>query len=370
MTEIPFLDLKQINGPYMDAITRRLTEVALSGRYIGGDENGRIEKMMTDTIVTECCVGVSNGLDGLFLILEAYKCLGRLKEGDEVIVPANTYIASVLAISRARLVPVPVDADISTLNLDISKIEDALTDRTRAIMTVHLYGRVCWSKQLKQIADRQGLIVVEDCAQSIGASFSGTMSGNLGDAAAFSFYPTKNIGAMGDAGAVTTNDRLLADTVRALANYGTDRRYHNVYRGYNCRLDPMQATVLTVKLPDLNHISDSRRNLAGIYLGSIDNPAVKLPETPADSAEHVWHQFVVLTDRRDELRRFLADNGVATDINYPTPPHRQPCYADSLSHLDMPVARIVADKCLSLPLNQAMSPNQIRNVADVVNSFK
>ncbi len=175
---------------------------------------------------------------------------------------------------------------------------------------------------------------------------------------------------MGDAGAVTTNDRLLADTVRALANYGTDRRYHNVYRGYNCRLDPMQATVLTVKLPDLNHISDSRRNLAGIYLGSIDNPAVKLPETPADSAEHVWHQFVVLTDRRDELRRFLADNGVATDINYPTPPHRQPCYADSLSHLDMPVARIVADKCLSLPLNQAMSPNQIRNVADVVNSFK
>lgn len=367
----PFLDLADANAPYMDELREAAARVVSSGRYVGGPECELFEKELAAATGIKYAVGVSNGLDALRLILRAYIEMGEMRPGDEVIVPANTYVASVLAISDAGLKPVLVDADIETLNIDTSLLRRAVTPLTRAIMTVHLYGRVAWDDELEAVAREFGLKVIEDNAQAIGARYRGRMTGSLGDAAAFSFYPTKNIGALGDAGAVTTSDERLAATVRALANYGSDRRYHNIYKGFNCRLDPMQAAVLRVKLPRLDEESRRRRELAAIYLKNVQStPALAMPLLPADPAEHVFHQFVVLAANRTSLEEYLKANGVGYDIHYATPPHRQPCYAAEFAGMEFPVTDMIASRCLSLPITRTTSPSDAEAIAAILAAYK
>ncbi|MGM9852314.1 MAG: DegT/DnrJ/EryC1/StrS family aminotransferase [Muribaculaceae bacterium] len=364
----PFLSLSDINAPYAEALKAAALRVIDSGYYIGGAEVEAFERELAEQTGTATAVGVSNGLDALRLIFKAYISMGVMAPGDEVIVPADTYIASVLAVTDAGLSPVFVEPDIRTYNLDTTKIEAAITPRTRAILTVHLYGRVCYDEMMESIARRHGLKIVEDNAQAIGAKYQGArMTGSLGDAAAFSFYPTKNIGALGDAGAVTTDDTALAHTIRALRNYGSDVRYHNIYQGYNCRLDPIQAAMLRVKLPYAVAVGDYRDNLARIYDAQITNPAVVKP-LPAIAGDCVWHQYVVRVARRDAFRAYLADHGVATDVNYPTPPHRQPCY-ERYAYLHLPVAQAIADTVVSLPIAQCTSPDDAAQIARIINSY-
>lgn len=327
----PFLDLAKINAPYMAEIKEAVNRVITSGRYIGGEECVRFENSLAEYTGGKYAVGVSNGLDALRLILRAWVDRGDLHKGDEVIVAANTYIASVLAIIDAGLVPVLAPVDIDTLNLDTSRLEEALSPRTRAVMPVHLYGRACWDNNIKNFVERNNLLVIEDNAQAIGAKATveglngSSVTGALGHAGAFSFYPTKNLGAMGDAGAVVTWDADLAMRVRALANYGSDRRYHNIYVGANCRLDPIQAAVLNVKLLYLKDENDYRRALAAIYDRKITNPDIIKPLQGGE--DMVWHQYVIRSAHRDDLQQYLATHGIATDIHYATPPHMQPCLA-------------------------------------------
>lgn len=372
---IPFLDLEAVNSRFMPRIAEAVCSISGRGPYIGGAEVSLLESVLADAVGVPCAVGVSNGLDALRLIFRAYIALGRLAPGDEVIVPANTYIASVLAVTDAGLTPVFVDASARTLNLDTSLLEAAVTPRTRAIMPVHLYGRVCWDAALADFAERHGLIVVEDNAQAIGAVasvpglFGVCTAGGLGHAAGFSFYPTKNIGAMGDAGAVVTSDHELAMTVRAMANYGCDRRYHNVYAGFNCRMDPMQAAVVRAKMPHLPEINAYRREIAALYDELIVNPLVLKPEKPEAESEHVWHQYVVRVEHRDTFRAFMSANGIATDVNYPLPPMRQPCYRAMYGSVPAPVADALAARVVSLPLNTALTRAQARRIAVAVNAW-
>lgn len=367
-----FLDLGKVNAPFMPEIEAGVARVLASGRYVGGPEVERLEEMLREATGMPFAVGVSNGLDALRLIFRAYIGLGRLRPGDEVIVPANTYIASVLAVTDAGLVPVLADPDPATMNLSADGLRMALTPRTRAVLTVHLYGRPAWDAEMEEIALKAGLIVVEDNAQAIGAlSPGGIPTGALGDAAAFSFYPTKNIGALGDAGAVTTRDEALARAVRALANYGSDRRYHNIYEGFNCRLDPVQAAVLTAKLPHLAEESRRRQKLARVYLECIANPALILPDVPAGGT-HVWHQFVIrLRDRalRDRFIAYLDTEGVGTDIHYAVPPHLQPCYRGRFDGAELPVTEELAASVVSLPISSCTTPADAREIAGIINRF-
>ncbi len=368
MSYYKFLDLAEVNAPFMPQLQEALSRIAASGRYVGGPEIAQLEATLCSQTGTAHAVGVSNGLDALRLIFRAYIELGILQPGDEVIVPANTYIASVLAVTDSGLVPVFVEPSDRTLNLDTSLIESAITPRTRAILTVHLYGRICYDTTMQRIAEKYDLIVVEDNAQAIGAQLpDGRTAGALGHAAAFSFYPTKNIGAMGDAGAVTTSDTALAHTVRALANYGSDRRYHNIYEGLNCRLDPVQAAVLNVKLPHLDAECRRRCELAATYDRLIDNPLITKPEFVA-GRESVWHQYVIRTPHRDALRNFLTEHGVETDVHYATPPHRQPCY-DRFAHLQLPVTERIAAEVISLPMSACTSIADAAEIADIINKF-
>ncbi len=366
----PFLDLADVNAPYMGELQAAAARVVVSGRYVGGSECEAFEAELAAMTGTRFAVGVSNGLDALRLILRAYVGMGEMVPGDEILVPANTYVASVLAISDAGLRPVLVDADLSTLNMDTSLLRGAVTPRTRGIMAVHLYGRVVWNEELEAVAREFGLKVIEDNAQAIGAKWRGRMTGSLGDAAAFSFYPTKNVGALGDAGAVTTSDERLARAVRALANYGSDRRYHNIYRGFNCRLDPLQAAFLRVKLPHTAEENERRRQLARIYLGAVlSSDALMLPELPADPEEHVFHQFVVLAADRQSLETHLRDNGVGYDIHYATPPHRQPCYEADFRGCSFPVTERVASGCLSLPITRTTTPADAAEIASILAAY-
>lgn len=373
----PFLDLGKVNAPYAENLVKATERVIRSGRYIGGEECGQFERELAELVGVPYAVGVSNGLDALRLILRAYIELGRLSLGDEVVVPANTYIASVLAISEAGLVPVLVDVDETTMNLDSALVEKALTPHTRAVMTVHLYGRVAWDKSLAELARRNNLIVVEDCAQAIGARAATAglhgmcQAGSLGDAAAFSFYPTKNVGALGDAGAVTTHDEELAKTVRALANYGSDRRYHNIYIGYNCRLDPIQAAMLRVKLIHTQEENADRFARALAYSRTIDHPSVITPLLSKEVSDNVWHQYVVrVTDgKRDKMMSRLAEAGVGTDIHYAVPPHLQPCYS-SLAHGPLPVTELLAGEILSLPIATGTSVKDAAEIAEIINGIK
>lgn len=363
----PFLDLGTVNAAYADGLKAAACRVIDSGRYVGGAECEAFEEQLARHTGTKYAVGVSNGLDALRLLLRAYMALGELAKGDEVIVPANTYIATVLAITDAGLSPVFVDADFKTLNIDTSLIEKAVTPRTRAIMTVHLYGRPAYDAEMVAVAGRHGLLIIEDNAQAIGANVGDVKTGALGDAAAFSFYPTKNVGALGDAGAVTTNDKGLADAVRALSNYGSDTRYHNIYEGFNCRLDPVQAAFLRLKLDDIDTETKYRRELAAIYDAEIANPLIIKPliNNPDNC---VWHQYVVRATNRDKFRSYLAENGVGSDVHYAVPPYLQPCYSQ-YSHLHFPVTEQLASEIVSLPISRCTSAGDAHDIATIINSY-
>lgn len=371
-----FLDLGRINAPYMADINTAVERVIASGRYIGGVECARLEDGLKELTGASYAVGVSNGLDALRLILRAWIDRGDIIKGDEVIVAANTYIASILAIIDAGLKPVLAPVDMATLNLDTYRLEEVLTPRTRVVMPVHLYGRACWDSVLKDFVERHELLVIEDNAQAIGAranigGLSGSdVTGGLGHAGAFSFYPTKNLGAMGDAGAVVTHDEDLAARVRALSNYGSDYRYHNVYMGANCRLDPIQAAILNAKLPFLEQENNHRRTIASIYDSMIAGHNIIKP-LPGGS-DMVWHQYVVRCDNRDRLQNYLAEAGVATDIHYAVPPHRQPCMADidyRTTGGALSQAEIIGDTVLSLPISSCTSESDARAIADIINRF-
>lgn len=371
----PFLDLRHANEPYMEELIEAANRVIRSGQYIGGGEIDAVEDALTHLTDTTYAIGVSNGLDAIKLIVRAYVEMGIFDVGDEIIVPANTYVASLLAISDAGLIPVPVDVDLRSMNIDVSLIEEAVTPLTKGIMTVHLYGRVAWDNELIRIAHKHNLKIIEDCAQAIGAravtaGLNGSLqTGGLGDAAAFSFYPTKNIGALGDAGAVTTNDRRLAETIRALANYGSDRRYHNIYRGYNCRMDPLQGAMLAVKLKHTADENADRFARALAYQRTIRKEDIITPAMSNAVTDNVWHQYVirVLDGKRDHLRGLLRDAGVETDIHYPTPPHMQPCYANTLRHGPLPVTEQLSREILSLPIGPGTSVKDAAEIADILN---
>lgn len=369
----PFLRLSDVNAPYRDEMAEAMLRVLDSGYYIGGPELERFEQMLAEACDARYAVGCTNGLDALRLIFRAYKELGMLKDGDEVIVPANTYVASILAVTDNNLTPVFVEPDNRTLNLDTSLIDRHITPRTRAILTVHLYGRTCWDATLADAARRHNLIVVEDNAQAIGARsnapglFGTHVTGGLGHAGAFSFYPTKNIGALGDAGAVVTHDAELAKAIRALRNYGSDRQYHNIYKGLNCRLDPMKAAVLAVKLPHTDAENALRRERAALYDRLITNPLIEKPLWVDDSS-CVWHQYVVRVAERDAFRKYLADNGVETAIHYAVPPHLQPCYRE-YAGLSLPVTCAIADSVVSLPITRTTQIDDIPAICDIINDW-
>ncbi len=291
-----------------------------------------------------------------------------LNDGDEIIVPANTYIASVLAITDNNIVPVFVEPNPNHHNLDIEKIEAAITSKTKAIMTVHLYGQVSYNEQLKEIAEKHNLKIIEDNAQAIGAEYKGKKTGNLGDAAGFSFYPGKNLGALGDGGAVTTNDDLLANTIRALANYGSNKKYVNSFKGLNSRLDELQAAVLDVKLKYLIEDNNKRRQIATRYSKEINNPKLELPLMPADENSHVWHLYVIKTKERTNLQEYLASKNIQSIIHYPIPPHQQDCYKE-FNHLNFPITETLSDEVLSIPISQVMTDEEVGFVIETLNAF-
>ncbi|SEW40783.1 dTDP-4-amino-4,6-dideoxygalactose transaminase [Chryseobacterium wanjuense] len=365
---IKFLDLQKINLQYQNEIEAKLLEVFRSGWYLMGSQLSNFEKNLSDYIGAKHSIGVANGLDALRLILRGYIELGIMNPGDEIIVPSNTYIASILAISDNGLVPVLVEPEIETYNIDISKIEEKITSKTKGILIVHLQGRVVFSDQLKEIAEKYQLKIIEDNAQAIGAEWNGKKTGNLGDASGFSFYPGKNLGALGDAGAVTTNDDELAKTIRALANYGSNQKYVNIYKGLNSRLDEIQAAVLDVKLKYIDQENKIRREIAKRFINEINNPTIVLPEYPSDENEHVWHVFVIRSEKRDELQAYLTENGIQTLIHYPIPPHQQQAYKE-WNELSFPISEKIHDEVLSFPISPVMSEDEIKQIIEVVNKF-
>lgn len=375
MKEIKFLDLQKINAQYADELKQVMANVIDSGWYLKGEKTATFEHNLAHYIQCKHVVGVANGLDALRLIFKAYINMNVMAVGDEVIVPANTYIASVLAVTDNHLKPILVEPTIDSFNLDIDKIEQAITEKTKAILVVHLYGQVCWSEKLVSLAQKYNLKIIEDNAQAIGAEWKGVKTGNLGDAAGFSFYPTKNLGAMGDAGAVTTNDDVLAEQVRVLGNYGSKTKYVTEYQGLNSRLDELQAAVLDVKLKYLDTENAHRRTVAERYLTEIKNPTISLPKLASDehsvlkSKEHVWHLFVVRCKKRDDLQHYLTANGIETLIHYPIPPNKQLAYI-SMNHLDYPITNTIHEEVLSLPISSVMTNEEVTRVIAVVNGFE
>ena len=365
---IKFLDLQQINLLHQKEIEERLLSVFRSGWYLLGNEVKTFEENLASYIGAQYAIGVANGLDALRLILRAYIEMGVMQKGDEIIVPANTYIASILAISDNGLVPVLVEPDPETYNINIKKIEEKINAKTKGIMLVHLYGRVVFSEELLALAKKHHLKVVEDNAQAIGAEWNGKKTGNLGDAAGFSFYPGKNLGALGDAGGVTTSDEALAKTIRALANYGSNQKYVNIYQGLNSRLDEIQAAVLDVKLKYIDEENNRRREIAKQYISGISNPKIILPENPSDEAEHVWHLFVIRTQEREKLQQYLAEHNVQTLIHYPIPPHKQKAYKDWNTQT-YPLTEQIHNQVLSLPVSPVMPQEEVQKVIEVMNSF-
>ncbi len=383
---IPFLDLKLINAQYRDELIVAATRVIDSGWYIQGDEVRAFEEEFAEYCGTRHCVGVANGLDALTLTLRAWKELGKLKDGDGVIVPANTYIATVLAITENRLKPVLVEPDESTFNLCPQKTAEAITPATKAIVAVHLYGQLAPMPEIMRLAKSHNLLVLEDAAQAHGAELEGKKAGNWGDAAGFSFYPGKNLGALGDAGAVTTNDEELAQTIRALGNYGSHKKYENLYQGVNSRLDEMQAALLRVKLRHLDAETNRRREIAAAYLEGIKNPHIVLPtqhsalstqhsesntpQSPVPSASHhVWHLFVIRCKQRDQFQKYLAEQGIQTLIHYPIAPHMQPSYEFlRIKKGAFPVSEKIANEVLSLPMGPHLDSDQREIIIWALNS--
>lgn len=367
---IKLYDLQRITHEHADEYKAAMARVIDSGWFLQGDETKQFEHDYARYIGTQHCVAVANGLDALYLILRAYKEMGVMADGDEIIVPANTYIATILAITRNNLKPVLVEPTWHHLELDTDRVEQAITPRTRGIMTVHLYGRLACNEQLLDICHRHHLKLMEDNAQAQGCTFNGKHTGSLGDAAAHSFYPGKNIGAMGDAGAVTTDNAELAATIRALANYGSERKYVFKYAGINSRMSEMDAAVLRIKLKYLDHDNARRQQLADFYYGHINNPLITLPERLPD-AHNVYHQFPIFCKERNQLQTFLAQQGVQTLIHYPIPPHKQQCYYEAWGHeLSLPVTERIHAEELSIPMSPVVSADEAQQVVDVLNKWQ
>ena len=360
---INFSDLKKLNIKYQSEINEAIKKVTESGWYILGKEVETFEKEFAEYCGVKYCIGVGNGLEALTLILKAWK----FEKGDEVIVPANTYIASILAVSASGLTPVFVEPDINTYNIDPEKIEEKITPKTRAIMAVHLYGQAAEMSRINEIAKKHNLKVIEDAAQAHGAVYNGKRAGNLSDAAGFSFYPTKNLGALGDAGAITTNDDELAEKIKILRNYGAQIKYVNTYKGTNSRLDEIQAAILRVKLKYLNENNQKRREIARYYLENIKNEKIILPKIKNEDS-HVWHLFVIRTEKRDELQEYLQNNNIQTLIHYPVPPHKQEAYKE-YNHLTLPVTEKIHREVLSIPISPAMEEWEIKKVVEIINNY-
>ncbi len=365
---IKFLDLQKVTESHGKEINEAVTRVVNSGWYLQGKENENFEKNYSDYIGTKYTVGCANGLDALIWIFRAYVEMDVMKPGDEVIVPANTYIASILAISENGLVPVLVEPDINTYQIDPEKIEEAITSKTKAILIVHLYGQCAYTDKIGEICKKYNLKLIEDNAQAHGCKFNGRRTGSLGDAAGHSFYPGKNLGALGDGGAVTTNDEELAKVIRAVANYGSTKKYVFKYIGRNSRLDEIQATVLDVKLKHLDEDNAKRKAVAREYIEGIKNPNIVLPQIK-DWDAHVFHIFPIRTEQRDELQKYLAENGVQTIIHYPIPPHKQECYKDWNSS-SFPITEKIHAEELSLPISPVITEAEINEVIRLINAWK
>ncbi len=367
---IKFLDLQAVNAQYGEALKEAAARVVDSGWYLQGVENRTFEQKLArfEGVAAENVIAVANGLDALRLIMRAWLEMGIMKEGDEVIVPANTYIASILAITDNRLKPVLIEPSIETYNIDIRRIEAAITPRTRAIMVVHLYGRACWSEELEVLAKKYDLKIIEDNAQAIGARWNGKRTGTLGDAAGFSFYPGKNLGALGDSGAVVAKDAELGRMVRTLANYGSGKKYVFDHQGLNSRMDEVQAAILGVKIDFLDEENERRRKIAEYYCTNIKNSRIILPQLPENREEHIWHLFVVRTADRDELQKYLADNEIQTLIHYPIPPHKQAAYGE-WGAMSFPVTEQIHREVLSMPISPVMSQNDVEKVVEVINRY-
>lgn len=364
--KVPFNSFLPMERELREPLQAAFQRVFDNSWYILGAEDASFEAAFAAFCGVKHCVGVGNGLDALMLILKALD----IGPGDEVLVPSNTYIATALAVTYVGATPVFVEPDIRTYNLDAEKMEEKITRRTKAVMPVHLYGQPCDMDPIMAVAEKHGLYVVEDCAQAQGARYKGRRIGSFGIASGFSFYPGKNLGALGDAGAVVTDNKVLADKVRALANYGSDYKYHHIYQGHNSRLDELQAAFLSVKLPHLDRMNQARQKIAEAYLQGITNPLVQLPECIAD-AEPVWHVFALRCQRRDELEQHLAAREIGTVKHYPIPMHLQECYRElKIPKGSLPVAEAISAQQLSLPMFYGMEPAQINHVIEAVNSFR
>ncbi len=366
---IPFLDLKSINLRDKEQLMEACSDVLDSGWFIRGKHVAAFEEEYAAYCGTDHCIGVANGLDALILILEAYKILGVMKEGDEVIVPSNTYIASILAITRAGMKPVLVEPDEQTFNLDPLKVKKAISSKTKAILHVHLYGQVNHMAEMRSMCDEHGLKLIEDAAQSHGAILEGKRAGAWGDAAGFSFYPGKNLGALGDGGAVTSSDAELMKVIKALSNYGSHKKYENLYKGYNSRLDELQAALLRIKLPQLDDDNAHRRAIALKYSEGISNRQIALPRAPEEAQAHVWHIYAVRVENRDRFIQHMTDHGVQTLIHYPIPPHHQVAYEEWKSD-SYPISERIHAQEVSLPIGPTMSMAQVDSVIAAVNSFE
>ena len=360
---IKFLDLEKVNNRFREEIDERIKQVLDSGWYLLGKQDEQFETHFAEYCGAKHCIGCANGLDALNLIIKAY----GFGVGDEIIVPANTYIASILAISQNGCTPVLVEPDINTYNINPDLIEEKITERTKAIMVVHLYGQAVQMEKIWALAKKYNLKIIEDSAQSHGALYKEKRVGSLGDASGFSFYPGKNLGCMGDGGAITTNDDELAKKIRAIANYGSDYKYHHIYKGINSRLDEIQAAVLDVKLQHLDNDNQRRREIAKYYRENISNPKIILPKVYNQNA-HVWHIFAIRTENRDELQKYLEENGIQTNIHYPTPPHKQGAY-EEWENQNYPISEEIHRTELSLPISPVMTDEEVKKVVEVVNEY-
>jgi len=361
---IKFLDLHKINERFRDKIDERIKAVLDSGWYLDGQQDKLFEKNFADFCGTKHCIGCGNGLDALSLIIKGY----GFGKGDEIIVPANTYIASILAISQNGCTPVLVEPDIKNYNINPDLIEEKITEKTKAIMVVHLYGQAVQMEKVIELAKKYNLKVIEDSAQAHGAFYNGKRTGNLGDASGFSFYPGKNLGCMGDGGCVTTNDDELAAKVDAISNYGSDRKYHHIYKGVNSRLDELQAAILDVKLLFLDKDNERRREISKFYRENIKNQKLILPET-YDEKAHVWHIFAVRCETRDDFQKYLEENDIQTNIHYPTPPHKQGAYSE-WNNLSYPVTEKIHREIISIPISPVLTDEEVNKTVEVINKYE
>ena len=362
---VPFVSFRPMEKELYNELKESFERVLNNSWYIDGFEDKKFEETFASYCGARYCVGVGNGLDALMLAIKALD----IRDGDEVIIPANTFIATALAVTYAGAKPILVEPDINTFNINPTLIEDAITEKTKAIIPVHLYGHPCDMDPIMKIARKHNLKVIEDCAQAHGATYKGKRVGTFGDAAGFSFYPGKNLGALGDAGAVVTNNKELADKVRTLGNYGSDYKYHHIYKGNNSRLDELQAAFLSVKLAHLDRMNGERRKIADTYLQGINNPKIILPTISSD-CEHVWHIFGVRCNERDELEKYLEDKGIGTNKHYPIPIHLQKCYEDlNLSKGSLPIAEEISATEISIPLYYGITDEQVQFVIDSINEF-